>query len=91
MISEWTSTEPSKGRTLIYIDNKLKYKLRNNLKLYKEKQLESTFLEIIEPNLKNKIVGYIYKHLNVPITEFTNDYTGLLLEKLSFEKKYFNG
>ena len=88
---KWTPTEASKGRTLIYIDNKLKYKLRNDLKLYKEKQIEPTFLGIIEPNLKNKIVGCIYKHLNVPITEFTNDYMGLLLEELSCEKKYFNG
>ena len=37
--------------------------------------------------MKNKIVGCIYKHPNVPITEFTNDYMGLLLEKLSCEKK----
>ena len=55
--------------------------------MYKEKQIESTFPEIIEPNLKNKIVGCIYKHPNKPITEFTNDYVGPLLEKLSCEKK----
>ena len=87
---DWTPTEASKVRTLIYIANKLKYKLRNNLKLYKEKQIESTFLEMVEPNLKNKNVGCIYKYPNVPSTEFTNDYMGLLLEKLSREKKYFN-
>ena len=44
-------------KTLIYSDNKLKYKKQNELKLYKEKQIESTFLEVAEPNLKNKIVG----------------------------------
>ena len=44
---EWTHTEASKGGTLINIDNKLKYKIRNDLKLYKEKQIESTFLAII--------------------------------------------
>ena len=55
--------------------------------MYKEKQIESTILEIIEANLKNKIVGYIYKHPNVLIAEFTNDYMNLLLEKLSREKK----
>ena len=37
--------------------------------------------------MKNRIVGCIYKHPNVPITEFTNDYMGPLLEKLSCEKK----
>ena len=66
-------------KTLIYSDNKLKYKKQNELKLYKEKQIESTFLEVAEPNLKNKIVGGIYKHSDVPITEFTNDYMGPLL------------
>ena len=72
---------------MAYIDNKLKYKIWNDLKLYTEKQIESTFLEIIEPNLRNKIVGCIYKHPNVPVTEFTNDYMGLFLEKLSHEWK----
>ena len=47
---EWTDTKDSKGGTVIYIDNKLKCKKRNDLKLYIEKQIESTFLEIIEPN-----------------------------------------
>ena len=33
---EWTHTEGSKGGTLIYIDNKLKYKIRNDLKCTKK-------------------------------------------------------
>ena len=71
---EWTPTASSKGGTLIYIDNKLRYKTQNGLKLYKEREKESTFLEIIEPdNKKNKIIGCIYKHPVVPVTEFTND------------------
>ena len=72
---------------MVYIDNKLKYKIQNDLKLCKVKQIESTFPETVETNLENKIVGCIYKHPNVPITEFTNDYMSLLLEKLSCEKK----
>ena len=85
---EWTPTTASKGGTLIYIDNKLRYKTRNDLKLYKEREKESTFLEIIElNNKKNKIIGCIYKHQNVPVTEFRNYYMGPLLEKLSREKK----
>ena len=47
---EWTHTKASKGGTVMYIDNKLKCKKQNDLKLYIEKQIESTFLEIIEPN-----------------------------------------
>ena len=49
---EWTPTAFGKGETLKYIDNKLRYKTRNDLNLYKEKEKESTFLEIIEPNSK---------------------------------------
>ena len=38
--------ESSKGGTLIYIDQNVKYKIREDLKLYKSKEIESTFLEI---------------------------------------------
>ena len=41
-----------RGGTLIYTDNKLRYKTQNDLKLYKEREIESTFLEIIESNNK---------------------------------------
>ena len=37
-----------KGGTLIYIDNNNRYKVRNDLKIYKSKEIESTFIEIIE-------------------------------------------
>ena len=47
---EWTPTTASKGGTLIYNDNKLKYKTQNHLKLYREREIESTFIEISEPN-----------------------------------------
>ena len=94
---EWTPTTASKGGTLMYIDNKLRYKTRNDLKLHKEKEIESTFLEIVEPNKKkSKVIGSIYKHPIIPVTEFANDYMGRLLEKVSYEKKeiiligYFN-
>ena len=34
--------------------------------MYKEKQIESTFPEIIEPNLKNKLLGaYINIQINL--------------------------
>ena len=44
--------ESSKGRTLTYIDKNIKYKLREDLKLYESKEIESTFLEIIKNNRK---------------------------------------
>ena len=54
-----------KKGTLIYIDQNVKYKIREELNLCKSKEIESTFLEVIENNRKNVIVGCIYKH---PVT-----------------------
>ena len=44
---EFCPTEANAGGTLIYIRNHLSYKTRNNLKIYKSFELESTFIEII--------------------------------------------
>ena len=38
-------------------------------------------------NMKNTIVGCIYKHLNIAITEFNSDFLEPLLTKISFENK----
>ena len=86
-IYEYTHTESSKGGTLLYIDKSLKYKLRKDLNLNKPKEIESTFIEIIETKKKNTVIGCIYKHPKVPVKEFLNDYLQPLLIKLSFEKK----
>ena len=72
---------------MIYIDQNVKYRIREDLKLYKRKEIESTFLEIIENNGKNVIVGCIFRHPGVAIQEFTNDFICPLLEKLLTEKK----
>ena len=72
---------------MIYIDQNVKYKIREDLKLCKSKEIESTFLEIIENNQKIVIVGCLYKHPSVAIQEFTNDFICPLLEKLLTEKK----
>ena len=65
------------------------YKIRKDLNLFRAKEIESTFVEIIEPNLKNKnkIIGGIYKHPNIPVAEFTGDFINPLLEKLPHKKK----
>ena len=84
---EYTTTESSKGGTLIYIDIDITYKVRNDLKICKSKEIESTFIEIIEAKSKSKIIGCIYKHLKVCVSEFTNDFINPLLEILATEKK----
>ena len=46
---EFTPTESSAGGTLLYIASHLSYKPRSDLNIYKSNQLESTFVETINP------------------------------------------
>ena len=59
---EFTPTETSAGGTLLYTDNHLSYKYRNDLNIYKKSELESTFIETVNPRKSNIIVGVIYRH-----------------------------
>ena len=59
---EHTPTEANKGGALIYISDKLNYKPRKDLEIYESKNLESTFVEMINAKGKNTIIGCIYKH-----------------------------
>ena len=68
---EDTPTESSNYETLLYI-NDISYKLRNDLKIYKPKELESIFIEIINETSKNTIVGCIYSHPILSISEFND-------------------
>ena len=83
---EYTPTEASKGGTLLYISNKLNYKPRKDLEVYEPIKLELTFVEIINSNGKNCIIGCIYKHHTISPKEFTLIMSNLL-SKLSKEKK----
>ena len=57
---EHTPTESSAGGTLLYMANHLSYKTHHDLNIYKKFELESTFVEIINPK-SNIIVGTIYR------------------------------
>ena len=84
---EHTPTESSAGGTLLYIANRLSYKIRNDLKIYKKFELESTFIEIINPRKSNIIVGVIYKHPKMDVTDFNNNFLNNLLKKINQEQK----
>ena len=79
--------EANAGGTLIYIRNHLSYKTRNDLKIYKSFATESTFIEICNPKKTNIIIGCSYKHPNMNINEFNDDYLNELLDKLSKENR----
>ena len=85
---EFTPTESNAEGTLLYIANHLSYKPRTDLGLNKSNQLESTFIEIINSRKSNIIVGCLYKHPNMDVSDFNNkNHLNTLLDKLSKENK----
>ena len=84
---EHTATTSKRGGALLYLNSDLTYKTRNELTIYKPKELESVFVEILNPQSANTIVGCIYRHPSMCIKEFNTDYLTPLLEKLSLENK----
>ena len=84
---EFTPTETSAGGTLIYVANHLSYKCCNDLNIYKKNELESTFIEIVNPKKSNIIVGVIYRHPSMDLTDFNCNYLNKLLENISKEQK----
>ena len=49
--------------------------------IYKKFELESTFIEIINPRKSNIIVGVIYKHPKMDVTDF--NFSNNLLKKIN--------
>ena len=56
------------------------------MKIYKKSELESTFIEIIDPRKSNS-VGVIYKHPKMDVTDFNNNFLNNLLKKINQEQK----
>ena len=84
---EHTTTESSKGGTLLHLDKNLYYKLRKDLNIYHKGVVDSIFVEIINKNDKNMVAGCIYKHPKQMIHNFLDNHFLPLLEKLSHKNK----
>ena len=84
---EFTPTESSAEGTLLYIASHLSYKPRPDLNIYKSNQLKSTFVELINPKKSNFVIGCIYKHPNMDLTDFKNNYLTQIFEIVSKEQK----
>ena len=82
-----TPTESSAGGTLLCIANHLSYKPYNDLNIYKKSELESTFIEVINPQISNIIIGSIYRHPSMDLDDFNKNFLNKLLEKVSKEQK----
>ena len=84
---EFTPTETCAGGALPYIANHLSYKCRNDLNIYKENEMEFIFIEIVNPKKSNFVVGVIYKHPSLDLTDFECNYLNKLLQNISKEQK----
>ena len=65
-------------------------KIRDDLKIYKAKELESALNEINDKNKKNCTVGCIYKHPKM-LTYKLNDMLNPILKKTSSKQRICNG
>ena len=63
------------------------YKLRSDLMIHKERELESVFIEIIQKDSKNIVVGCIYRHPCMQQSDFNDEYLKPLPEILISENK----
>ena len=82
---EFTPTETSAGRMLLYIGSHLSYKLHPDPNIYKANQLESIFPQIF--NLKKVILlkvvdDCLYKHPTMDVLDFKNNYLSQNLKQL---------
>ena len=81
-----TPTEAKKGGVIIYVKEGLNYKPRPDLNIYKSKELESQFIEIIDQNTSNSIVGVIYRHPCMNPDTFNNEYLKVLIKNMEKER-----
>ena len=82
-----TNTDAEKGGTILYVNADLNFKPRKDLKIYESKELESTFIEIINSKESNDIVGVIYRHPKMDTNTFIDGKLNHLLNKLIKENK----
>ena len=84
---EHTPTESKVEGCLLYISDKIPYKLRNDLNVYCPEQLESVFIELLLSNKPSQIIGTIYKHPSMNVSTFTNDHLKNMLNAIHYENK----
>ena len=82
-----TPTEAKKGGVLMYVKEGINCKPRPDLNIYKQKELESYFVEVINANEKNTIVGVIYRHPCMCPQTFNNEYLKPLTARLGKENR----
>ena len=64
----------------------LSYKCCSDLNIYKKNELESTFIETVNPKKSNIVVGVIYRNPSMNLTDFNCNFLNKLLENTSIEQ-----
>ena len=57
------------------------------MNVYKTHELESTFIETINPKKSNIILGVVYWHPTMDLNEFNEKYVNKLLDGITKENK----
>ena len=79
-------TEKRGGGVGIYVSKQLEYKIRNDLTENIEDIIETKFVEVVNNNGKNLIIGVIYRPPNISFAAFENT-MNKILEKIDRENK----
>ena len=80
-------TEAEKGGTILYVSTALNFKPRKDLEIYESKELESSFIEIINKKSSNAIVGVIYRHPRMDTNTFIDKKLHKITNILAKENK----
>jgi hypothetical protein len=62
----------------LYIRENFRYKLIHDCKISNPEEIESLFVEILNPNGKNVIVGSVYRPPNQNLVSFINEFNKIL-------------
>ena len=84
---EHVPTESANGRVLLYIKQAINDKLRPDSLIYKKRELEPAFIEIIQKDSNNIVVGCMYRHPCMQQSESNDEYLKPVSEKLISENK----
>ena len=79
-----TPSEAIKGGVLLYISNELNFKPRPDLTIYQAKGAESIFVEIVNKNKSNNIVGVVYRYPSM-CEDFNDNFLRNLIHKFHNE------
>ena len=87
----FTPTEPDKGGVILYAAEQHNCKPRRDLDTisYKTYSLESVFTEIIIPNKRNILLGFIYRHPSLEVNNFNENDLNPQMDRLGDKKDVF--